>query len=132
MKLAKTYKYFCKIKRKYNKRNTIKRIGHIHGKRFTSYWEYKDWVGYIIDNIDKLDKYTISYIQLMIGNEWYNHIKEDIAFLLNNTGLVISVKWSKNDKTIKGVFGGIVLTNRDAYYLIDDNLVPTFFILEKN
>ena len=61
-----------------------------------------------------------------------NNIKEDIVFLLNNTGLVISVKWSKNDKTIKGVFGGIVLTNRDAYYLIDDNLVPTFFILEKN
>lgn len=132
MKLTKTYKAFCKIKRKYNKRNTIKRIDHIHGKRFTSYWEYKDWVGYVIDNIDKLNKYTISYIRLMIGNEWYNNIKEDIVFLLNNTGSVISVKWSKNDKAIKGVFGGIVLTNRDAYYLIDNNLVPTFFILEKN
>ena len=39
MKISKTFKEFCKIKRKFYKKNTIKRVDHINGKRFVSYWE---------------------------------------------------------------------------------------------
>ena len=131
MKIAETYRDFLKIKRKFYKRNTIKRIDHINGKRFVSYWEHKDWVGFVINNQDKINKATISYIELMVGEEWYNEIENDVIFLLNNIGLDISVKWYDTEKTINGKFGGIVLTNMDVYYLIDDKLVSLYFRLEK-
>ena len=48
MKVAKTYKEFSKIKRKFYKRNAVKRIDHFNDKQFVSYWEKDDWIGYVI------------------------------------------------------------------------------------
>lgn len=131
MKIANTYREFLKIKRKFYKRNMIKRINHINGRRFVSYWEYKDWVAFIITGSNTLNNSINSYLRLMIGDEWYNKIKDDIEFLLNNIGSNISVTWRKIEKTVTGKFEGIVLTNMDAYYLIDGNLVSLYFSLEK-
>lgn len=55
MKVAKTYKEFSKIKRKFYKRNTVKRVDHFNGKRFVSYWEEKD--GYVMRLIHSMNIY---------------------------------------------------------------------------
>lgn len=127
MKIAKTYREFIKINRKYAKKNMIKRIDHINGKRFVSYWEYKDWVGYIIDDIDKFDNKVIYYTKLMIGNGLYYIKLDEIKFLLSNIDLEVNF----NDG-ITGKFRGLILTNRDVYYLVDDMLIPIYYKLKKS
>ena len=120
MKIAKSYREFTKINRKYSKRNMIKRIDHINGRRFVSYWEYKDWVGFIVDSIDKFNENIISYTKDMIGSELYDYKIDGIKFLLLNIGIDVTIK--KNN--VSGKFMGLILTNRDVYYLIDNMLVP--------
>lgn len=126
MKIAKSYREFIKINRKYNKKNTIKRIDHINGRRFVSYWEYKDWIGFIVNNLDILDDNIISYTRLMIGEDLYNNKLDEIKFLLSNIGIEVMVK-----ENLIGKFRGLILTNRDVYYLVEDLLVPIYYVIEK-
>ena len=70
MKVAKTYKEFSKIKRKFYRRNAIKRVDHFNGKRFVSYWEEKDWLFYVVNSFDEYISSNISkYVKDVIGDD---------------------------------------------------------------
>lgn len=147
MKIAQTYKDFSKIKRKYYKRNTIKRIDHFDGKRFVSYWEKDDWIGYIIPSFltYSTNKSISKEIKLLIGEEDYNETLERVKFLYDvsfSEKLRFHVKNYQNiTREINGYFAGVIITNRDAYYLVntekyskdmkDYALIPMFWHAEK-
>jgi hypothetical protein len=147
MKIAQTYKDFSKIKRKYYKRNTIKRIDHFDGKRFVSYWEKDDWIGYTIPSFltYSTNKSISKEIKLLIGEEDYNETLERVKFLYDvsfSEKLRFHVKnYQNNIIERNGYFAGVIITNRDAYYLVntekyskdkkDYKLVPMFWYAEK-
>lgn len=145
MKILGQYEYhkFLKIKRKYYKRHCVKRIDHFNGKRFVSYWEKDNWIGYIIPSfltysndksvsreIESVIGPTLYYGTLGIVKNMYDNIWEEYKFSLDNEHLY------------QGFIIGVILTNRDAYYLIsrikyskdkkDYQLVPMFLNVEKN
>ena len=137
MKIAQTYKDFSKIKRKYYKRNTIKRIDHFDGKRFVSYWEKDDWIGYIIPSFltYSTNKSISKEIKLLIGEEDYNETLERVKFLYD-------VSFSEKLRFhVNGYSAGVIITNRDSYYLVntekyskdmkDYALIPMFWHAEK-
>lgn len=128
IKIAKTYREFNKIKRKYNKRHTIKRVDHFNGRRFTSYWEKDDWLGYIIKSYEELKQPNIyNEVKWMVDPDLFNAKLKEIEHLYKTTEPVTIC----DNGT--GYFRGIMLTNRDAYYLLEDNetkenkLVPFFW-----
>ena len=126
MKIVDNFRIFKKIIRKFYKKNTIKHIVHTNGKCFVSYFEHKDWLYFIVDNIEQLNKEITKYIILMIGKELYETKYEEICYLLKNKGINIQFK-----EGVSGSFNGLILTNRDTYYLIDQMLVPMFYTIEK-
>lgn len=48
MKIAKTFKEFNKITRKYFKKHCVKRVDYFSTGRCVSYWEKEDWIGIAI------------------------------------------------------------------------------------
>lgn len=128
MKILDQYEYhkFLKIKRKYYKRHCVKRIDHFNGKRFVSYWEKEDWIGYVIPSFLTYsnDKSTSREVKSVIGptlyydtlgivKNIYDNIWEKYKFYYINP-----VTNERNEYT--GYFIGIILTNRDAYFLASD------------
>lgn len=126
MKIVNNFRVFKKIIRKFYKKNSIRCIDHIRGKRFVSYWEYKDWLGFLVDNKEQINKEITDYIIFMIGDELYESKHNEIYSLLENKGIKVRFK-----EGISGIFNGLMLTNRDAYFLIDQILVPIFYTVEK-
>ena len=147
MKIMDQYEYhkFLKIKRKYYKRHCVKRVDHFNGKRFVSYWEKDDWIGYIILSYLSytIDKSMIKEIKSVIGDELYNNTLDIVKDIYDNTWseYEFSYKYKDNKQTYKGFVIGVILTNRDAYFLVSDkkyskdkkdyNLVPMFWHVEK-
>ena len=136
MKIAKTFKEFCKIKRKFYKKNTIKRVDHINGKRFVSYWEKDDWIGYKVKSFDEYMTPSISkYVNDVNGLELYEDTKNIVEYLYNNMDKVVAYQHRYYDNMVeKGKFIGIILTNRDSYFAIDDNgqhkLVSMYWVVK--
>lgn len=144
MKILDQYEYhkFLKIKRKYYKRHCVKRIDHFNGKRFVSYWEKEDWIGYVIPSFLTYteDKSMSTEVKLLIGQELYDSTLDTVKDLYNNI-------WGEhkfsldNEHLYQGFIIGIILTNQDAYYLVsnkkyskdkkDYQLVPMFWHVEK-
>lgn len=124
MKIVETYKDFCKIKRKYYKRHTDKKTDILCGKRITSYWEKGDWIGYIIPSYETYtnDKVISKEVRFMIGDEIYNATIETVKKLYKNSGYSKAFTFHyeyQNHQYIDGNwFLGVILTNRDAYYLV--------------
>ena len=123
MREVEDFKTFNKILRKYSNRHCTKRVDNINGKKFTSYWEKEDWLGY---RVTKIDQYTFEvqkYIQLMIGSEVMQQVhlwkflekKPDIFF-------------PDGDEDDMLYFRGIMLTNRDAYAIIADAYGPNEYL----
>ena len=147
MKVAKTYREFSKIKRKFYNRKTVKRIDHFNGRRFVSYWEKDDWVGYVIPSflIYSTDKRISKEIKLLIGEDDYNETLTRVKFLYDvgfSEKLKFHVKnYQNNIIERNGYFAGVIITNRDAYYLVntekysknmkDYALIPMFWKIEK-
>ena len=147
MKIMDLYDYhkFLKIKRKYYKRHCVKRIDHFNGKRVVSYWEKKDWIGYIIPSYLSytIDKSMIKEIKSVIGNELYNDTLDIVKDIYDNIWgeYEFSYKYKDNEQTYKGFVIGVILTNRDAYFLVSDkkysknkkdyNLVPMWWNVKK-
>ena len=140
MKVAKTYKEFSKIKRKFYKRNAIKRIDHFNGKRFVSYWEEKDWLCYVVNSFDEYISSNISkYVKDVIGDELYDNILKNVKSLYDNKDKIFHFRHSYNGNTneIHGSFYHVILTNRDAYFAINSKkdfeyiLIPMFWKIEK-
>ena len=140
MKVAKTYKEFSKIKRKFYKRNAVKRIDHFNGKRFVSYWEEKDWLCYVVNSFDEYISENISkYVKDVIGNDLYDNILENVKYLYDNKDKVFHFRHSYNGNVneIHGSFCHVILTNRDAYFAINSKkdfeyiLIPMFWKIEK-
>ena len=140
MKVAKTYKEFSKIKRKFYKRNAVKRIDHFNGKRFVSYWEEKDWLCYVVNSFDEYISSNISkYVKDVIGNDLYDNILENVKYLYGNKDKIFHFQYSYNENTNEtyGSFCHIILTNRDAYFAIHSKndyaymLIPLFCHVEK-
>ena len=126
------YRTFLKIKRKYYKRHCVKRIDHFNGKRFVSYWEKDDWIGYIIPSFltYSTDKSISREVKSVIGSTlYYDNIWEEYKFSLDNEHLY------------QGFVIGVILTNRDTYYLVSNKkyskdkkdwvLIPMFWKIEK-
>ena len=143
MKIVDQYDYhrFLKIKRKYYKRHCVKRVNHIYGKRFVSYWEKEDWIGYIITSYLSytMDKSMIKEIKSVIGDELYNDTLDIVKDIYDNiwAEYKFSYKYKDNEQIYKGFVIGVILTNRDAYFLVSDkkyskdkkdyNLVPMWW-----
>ena len=139
------YHKFLKIKRKYYKRHCVKRIDHFNGKRFVSYWEKKDWIGYIIPSYLSytIDKSMIKEIKLVIGDELYNDTLDIVKDIYDNiwSEYEFSYKYKDNEQIYKGFVIGVILTNRDTYFLVSDkkyskdkkdySLIPMFWHVEK-
>lgn len=149
MKILDQYEYhkFLKIKRKYYKRHCIKRIDHFNGKQFVSYWEKDDWIGYIVPSFlaYSTDKRISKEIKLLIGEDDYNETLERVKFLYN-TGFSEKIKFHVKNyqnitREINGYFAGVIITNRDSYYLVSTEkyskdmkeyaLIPMFWHVEK-
>lgn len=121
MKLVKDFRLFKKILRKYYKRHCVKRIDHIRGKRFVSYWEKEDWLGYRIESVDQFTDKIKKEFRMMIGDEVYSAV--DIKEYL----IVHPRVWIEDeDKTF--VVDGFMLTNRDAYAIIREANIPSEFL----
>ena len=149
MKILGQYDYhkFLKIKRKYYKRHCVKRIDHFNGKQFVSYWEKDDWIGYIVPSFltYSTDKSISKEIKLLIGEDDYNKTLRRVKFLYEvgfSEKLKFYVKnYRNNIIEINGYFSGVIITNRDVYYLVntekyskdkkDYALIPMFWLVEK-
>ena len=143
MKIAKDFRAFSKIKRKYYKRHTEKRVDHFDGRRFTSYWEKDDWVGYVVKTYEELLRPQIyDYVKWMVSPEILKVRLKQIEYLYNTTEPVTFTTYGNNtDKDWyhehTGIFKGIIVTNRDAYYLLENldtkenKLIPIFWNQDK-
>ena len=139
------YKFF-KIKRKYYKRHCVRRVNNINGKRFVSYWEKEDWIGYIISSYltYSSDEFERQEVRSLIGSELYEATLNTVKELYNNIWgqYKFSFNYKNEEKnTYIGYFIGVILTNRDAYFLASDKqyskskkdyqLVPMWWNAEK-
>ena len=147
MKIIDQYDYhkFLKIKRKYYKRHCVKRVDHIYGKRFVSYWEKEDWIGYIVPSFYtySLDKSVSKEIKYLIGPDLYNNRLEAVKLLYNEIWKEFRSYYNYKDNNYVeyGYFLGVIITNRDAYFLVsnvkyskdkkDYKLIPMFWNFEK-
>jgi hypothetical protein len=128
MKILDQYEYhtFLKIKRKYYKRHCIKRIDHFNGKRFVSYWEKEDWIGYVIQSYltYSLDESMSKEVKLLIGEDLYNDSLDKVKDLYDNIWKQYKFYYDNpvtNERNeYIGYFIGVILTNRDAYFLASD------------
>jgi len=136
MKIVDNYRIFKKIIRKFNNRHCVKRVDYFNGRRFVSYWEKENWLGYRVDSLDKLTPQVIRYIRFMVGEDVMDafdiaeNIKEKPNYLADMNDL--------GDMEYR--FDGIMLTNRDAYAILKiddykykkyDYLYPIFKLLGK-
>ena len=80
MKIVDNFRIFKKIIRKFYKKNTIKHIVHTNGKCFVSYWEHKDWLYFIVDNIEQLNKEITKYIILILKLKFWKYFSEFFRF----------------------------------------------------
>lgn len=147
MKIVDQYEYhtFLKIKRKYYKRHCVKRVDHIHGKRFVSYWEKDDWVGYIIPSFlaYSTDKSISKEIKLLIGEDLYNDTIENVKLIYDSFWKLYKFYHKYQDTTNEyiGYSIGLIMTNRDVYYLVSNKkyskdkkdwvLIPMYWNVEK-
>ena len=114
MRQVNNFRIFKKIIRKYHKRHCVKRIDHFGGKRFISYWEKEDWIGYRIEKLEQLTDAVKKEILLEVGGyvldavdlEEYLVVKPNVWFDDNS------------DETL--YFRGIMITNRDAYAILGE------------
>ena len=149
MKILNQYDYhnFLKIKRKYYKRHCIKRVDHFHGKRFVSYWEKEDWIGYIIPSYLSYttDKSMSKEVKWVISSELYDVTLDTVKDLYDNIWKQYKFYYvdpiTNERAEYAGYFIGVILTNRDAYFLVSDikyskdkkdyQLVPMWWNVEK-
>ena len=148
MKIMDIYDYhkFLKIKRKYYKRHCVKRVDNINGKKFVSYWEKEDWIGYIIPSylMYTIDKSTVKEVKSVIGPDLYNDTLGVVKDIYDNTWGKYEFSFMSKDKVEQAYQGfviGIILTNRDAYFLVSDKqyskekkdyqLIPMFWNTRK-
>ena len=144
MKILDQYEYhkFLKIKRKYYKRHCVKRIDHFNGKRFVSYWEKEDWIGYIVPSFLTYsnDKSVSRDVKSVIGPILYYDTLDIVKNIYDN--IWEEYKFSlDNEHLYQGFIIGIILTNRDAYYLVSNKkyskdkkdwvLIPMYWKIEK-
>ena len=140
MKIVDNYRIFKKIIRKFNNRHCVKHVDYFNGRRFVSYWEKEDWLGYRVDSLDKLTPQVMKYIRFMIGEEMMEafdvaeNIKEKPNYLVHEEAGELDL----GDMEYR--FDGIMLTNRDAYAILKiddykykkyDYLYPIFRLLGK-
>lgn len=137
MRIVDDFRIFNKILRKYRKKHCIKRIDRFsNGKKYTSYWEKEDWLGYIVTSPDAIySKGSIGeYFVDMVGPVLYSHSKKEIYQLYKEGNEVTLINTHNNDE-VTGKFLGVILTNMDSFYLIEDgeyrNLVPVMFELKQ-
>ena len=147
MKILDIYDYhkFLKIKRKYYKRHCIKRVDHINDKRFVSYWEKDDWIGYCVPSYISysLDESMSKEVKLLIGEDLYNDSLDKVKELYNNIWgeYKFSFNYQNEEQSYKGYFISVIITNRDVYFLVSDKqyskdkndyrLIPMFWNIEK-
>ena len=143
MKIAKDFRSFNKIKRKYYKKRTKKVVDFFGKKRCTSYWEIDDWLGYIVKTYEEfLHPEIRDYVEWMVGPDMTEARLEQIAHLYNTTEPVTFTTYSNQtdeewEHKHTGYFRGILLTNRDAYYLLENpetrenKLIPIFWNQDK-
>jgi len=147
MKILDQYDYhkFLKIKRKYYKKHCVKRIDHFNGKRFVSYWEKDDWIGYCVPSYlsYSLDESMSKEVKLLIGEDLYNDSLDKVKELYDNIWgeYKFSFNYQNEEQSYNGYFAGVIITNRDAYYLVntekysknmkDYALIPMFWHVEK-
>lgn len=109
--------------------------------------EKDDWIGYIVPSFlaYSTDKRISKEIKLLIGEDDYNETLERVKFLYDvsfSEKLRFHVKnYQNNIIEINGYFAGVIITNRDAYYLVntekysknmkDYTLIPMFWHVEK-
>ena len=136
MKIAKDFRTFNKIKRKYYKRHDTIYVVHINGKKFTSYWEKDDWLGYVVKTYDEYKQDRIlDYVYWMVGPTTFEEIAKQTEELYNTTN---TVTFKSKDEEYTGYFRGVLLTNRDTCYLLEDAstkeslLIPMHWTLEEN
>lgn len=138
MRIVDNFKLFKKIQRKFYKKHCVKRIDHINGKRFVSFWEESDWLGYRVNNEAQLNSEIYHYIRLMVGDECLNNIK--IKELLG-CGYRSGIRLKKEEYKTPHKFNGVMLTNRDAYAILEEydehgaltgqeNLYPMWLLIE--
>lgn len=113
MRQIKDFRIFRKILRKYYKRHCVMRADRIKGKRFVSYWEKEDWLGYRIDNVEQLNDKIKREIRLAVGDYVFNKI-DLVEYLIVKPNV-----WFEHDETAWS-FCGFMLTNRDAYAIVSD------------
>ena len=90
MKIVDNYRIFKKIIRKFNNRHCVKHVDYFNGRRFVSYWEKEDWLGYRVDSLDKLTPQVMKYIHFMIGEEMMDEF--DIDFFARLVGYYCHVR----------------------------------------
>lgn len=144
MKILGQYDYhkFLKIKRKYYKRHCVKRIDYFNGKRFVSYWEKDNWVGYVIPSFltYSTDKSISREVKSVIGSTLYYDTLDIVKNIYDN--IWEEYKFSlDNEHLYQGFVIGVILTNRDTYYLVSNKkyskdkkdwvLIPMFWKIEK-
>ena len=113
MKQVNNFRLFKKIVRKYYKRNCVKRVDHFNGKRFVSYWEDRNWIGYRINEPEQLTDAVKKEIRLEVGDYVFDKI--DLAEYL----IVKPNIWFGHEDTTWH-FRGFMITNRDAYAIVSD------------
>ena len=147
MKILDIYDYhkFLKIKRKYYKRHCIKRVDHINDKRFVSYWEKDDWIGYCVPSYISysLDESMSKEVKLLIGEDLYNDSLDKVKELYDNIWREYKFyfNYQNEEQSYKGYFISVIITNRDVYFLVSDKqyskdkndyrLIPMFWNIEK-
>lgn len=138
MKIVDNFKLFKKIQRKFYKKHCVKRIDHINGKRFVSFWEESDWLGYRVNNSTQLNDEIYRYIRLMVGDECLNNLNlKELLGCGYSPGIWLKKEGYKTPHNFKGV----MLTNRDAYAILEEydehgvltgqeNLYPMWLLIE--
>ena len=132
MRQVKNFRIFNKIQRKYYKRHCIKRVDHFNGRRFVSYWEKDDWLGYRIDDSKQLTPEVCEAIRLMIGDDIYNKI-DFTEFLNARPNFKVDDDKLFDSDVIIFEFRGFMITNRDAYAILGDAneyLYPIYKLLK--
>ena len=133
MKVIDSFKEFHKIVRKYFKKHCVKRVDYFSTGRCVSYWEKEDWIGIAITKSEQLEDIGIiksieNHIDPnpMVCAEFIHDVRKYLIEpyqLLDDGGIVYNLL-------------GLMLTNRDVYYLVEKDgqqyLRPIYNYKEKH
>lgn len=113
---------FNKINRKYYKKNSDKTYFVDHkNKRRVCYWFNRDWVGFTINTKEELyNPYIVNCITEKVGDEWFYENRDLLSSLISKDNPYIFKTSDKEDAPL-ATFISLIITNRDFYYLLNDN-----------